>query len=77
MLSKALRIMIILVIVFYGILIIYEFVPLFREKKWKDFIINAILSFFSLTVAILLCLDVKMPSTQPLIQKLVSSLFER
>ncbi|MHB8065981.1 MAG: hypothetical protein ACYDG2_25745 [Ruminiclostridium sp.] len=67
--------MCILVVLAYALLVIYEFIPLYKQKLWHDFWTNAVLGVFSFTVAILLCLDVKIPSPAKPIQELITSIF--
>jgi hypothetical protein len=67
--------MLILVIMLYSLLAIFEFRILYKQKRWNDFWTNAVLGIFSLTVAILLCLNVKIPSPVKPIQNLVTSIF--
>ncbi len=64
-----------LLILIYVLLAIYEFVPLFKEKKWKDFAANAVLWTLSLTVALLICFNVTLPSPQEPIKKIIKSIF--
>lgn len=67
--------MLILALLGYTFLAIYEFIPLYKQKLWHDFWTNAVLGIFSLTFAILLCLDVKIPSPIQPIQDLIISIF--
>jgi hypothetical protein len=57
------------------LLAIIEFRLLYKQKRWNDFWTNTVLGIFSLTVAILLCLDVKLPSPAKPIENLVTSIF--
>ncbi len=54
--------MFLLVIAAYALLIIYEFIPLYKQKLWHDFTVNAALGLFSFTTALLLSFSVKIPS---------------
>lgn len=54
--------MIIIVIAAYILLIMYEFIPLYRQKLYKEFIVNAVLCLLSFTAAALISLDIKIPS---------------
>lgn len=65
----------ILVIIAYSILAFFEFRLLYKQKRWNDFWTNTVLGIFSLTVAILLCLNVMIPSPAKPIQKLITSIF--
>jgi len=67
--------MIVLVVLAYSFLAVYEFVPLYKQKLWNDFLVNAILFTFSFTIAVLLCLDVKIPSPEKPIRELIISIF--
>lgn len=67
--------MFVLAIIGYTFLAIYEFIPLYKQKYWKDFWVNAILGIFSFIIAILLCLDVQIPSPAKPIGKLIISIF--
>jgi hypothetical protein len=67
--------MLILAIIAYTFLAFFEFKLLYKKKHWNDFWTNTVLGIFSLTVAILLCLDVKLPSPVKPIQNLIASIF--
>lgn len=67
--------MFILAIIGYTFLVIYEFIPLYKQKLWNDFWVNAILGIFSFTVAMLLCFNVKIPSPEKPIRELITSIF--
>lgn len=67
--------MLILVVIGYMLLAIYEFVPLYKQKQWRDFWVNAGLGIFSLTIAILLSLDVKIPSPADPIKEIITFVF--
>lgn len=67
--------MLILVLIAYSLLAYFEFRLLYKKKQWNDFWTNTVLGILSLTVAILLCLDVKLPSPAKPIQSLVTSIF--
>ncbi|KNY25826.1 hypothetical protein [Pseudobacteroides cellulosolvens] len=69
--------MIILVIILYITLAIYEFVPLYKQKQWKDFWVNAALWTFSFTIGSLIALNVDIPSPAPPIREAITSLFGR
>ena len=51
--------MCIIVILSYVVLGIYEFVPLYKEKRWKEFYVNLGLSLISFTLAFLISFNVK------------------
>ena len=67
--------MIVITIIGYGLLAIYEFVPLYKQKFWHDFWTNGILMIFSFTIAILISLNVPIPSPEKPIRELVISMF--
>lgn len=67
--------MIILVVMGYAFLVFYEFIPLYKQKLWSDFWVNAILGIFSFTIALLLSLGVNIPSPAKPIQELITSIF--
>ncbi|WP_010248644.1 hypothetical protein [Acetivibrio cellulolyticus] len=67
--------MLILVIMMYSLLAIFEFRLLYKQKRWNDFWTNTVLGIFSLTAAILLCLNVKIPSPAKPIQNIITSIF--
>ena len=67
--------MIVLAIIGYTFLVIYEFIPLYKQKLWHDFWVNVVLGIFSFTIAILLCLDVEIPSPEKPIRELIVSIF--
>jgi len=69
--------MVILVIICYISLAIYEFVPLYNKKQWKDFWVNIAFWSASFTIGILLALNVKMPSPVSPIKEVITSLFGR
>lgn len=67
--------MCVMVIIIYAFLAIYEFIPLYKEKKWGDFIVNAVLWTLSMVIVLLLCFDVEIPSPQEPIRKFIESIF--
>lgn len=67
--------MILLVIAGYVLLIFYESKSLYKKKMWKDFWMNIILGSFSFTVAILISLDIKIPSPVTPIRDFIISIF--
>lgn len=67
--------MFIVVIIAYTLLAIYEFIPLYKQKLWRDFGVNAALGIFSFAVALLLSFDVKIPSPEQPIRELITSIF--
>lgn len=69
--------MIILVIAAYSLLIIYEFVPLFKQKLYKEFLVNAFLCLLSLSAAVLITLDIEVPSPSKPIEAVIINIFGR
>jgi uncharacterized membrane protein len=67
--------MFVLVIIGYSFLAIYEFIPLYKQKFWNDFWVNAILAIFSLTFAMLLSFSVDIPSPEKPIREFITSIF--
>jgi hypothetical protein len=67
--------MIVLAVISYALLAVYEFVPLYRQKLWKDMCLNIVLWAFSFTFAVLLSFDVKLPSPSPYIRGVITSIF--
>lgn len=67
--------MIILAVIGYSILVIFELKPLYKQKLWRDFWADMVLGTFSFTVAILLCLNVKIPSPVRPIENFIISIF--
>lgn len=67
--------MLVLVITAYTFLAIFEFIPLYKQKFWRDFWVNAVLFSFSFTVMMLLCFNIKIPSPEKPIRELIISIF--
>lgn len=67
--------MFILVITVYALLVIYEFVPLYKQKLWRDFAVNTVLGLLTFTTAMLLSFKVKIPSPATPLQNLITSIF--
>lgn len=67
--------MIVLAVILYALIAVYELVPLYKQRQWKDFWVNAVLGTFSFTIAILLCLGIDIPSPARPIQEAITSLF--
>ena len=67
--------MVVLAIIVYAILVIYEFIPLYKQKLWRDFWTNAVLGIFSFTIAILLSLNVTIPSPEKPTREFIISIF--
>jgi uncharacterized membrane protein YhhN len=67
--------MIVLAIMGYALLAIIEFIPLYKKKIMRDFWADTIIGTFSFMIAVLLCLNVKIPSPVKPIEKLIISIF--
>lgn len=67
--------MFVVAIIGYAFLVIYEFIPLYKQKLWHDFWVNVVLGIFSFTIAIALCLNVEIPSPEKPIRELIISIF--
>ena len=67
--------MFLLVLVAYAILGIYEFVPLYKQKLWKDFFVNMGFGIISLCLGLLLSLDIVIPSPAYPIRDFIISIF--
>lgn len=55
--------------------IVFDLIPIYREKKWKVFWVYTILLAFSYVIHILFTIGVKIPSPAIPIKKLVSFVF--
>ncbi len=66
--------MILLVVASYALLAVYEFIPLYKQKLWKDFWSNTVLWTLSFIFAILLSLGIRVPSPAPYIKKAIESI---
>jgi hypothetical protein len=64
-----------LVIACYSILGVYDLVPLYKQKQWRDFWLNVIFTALSFAAALLLCLGGKIPSPEQPIRALITSIF--
>lgn len=67
--------MIVLAVIGYSLLVIFEFIPLFKKKLWVDFWVNAVLGALSFTIVLLLSLGIKLPSPEKPIRELITSIF--
>ncbi|WP_425802869.1 hypothetical protein ACHOLT_16630 [Desulfitobacterium sp. Sab5] len=67
--------MLILVVLGYAFLVILEFIPLFKQKIWRDFWANTLIGVFSFAIALLLALNVRIPSPSKPIAGLITSIF--
>lgn len=66
--------MFVIVLIGYTILVIYEFIPLYKQKLWRDFWVNTVLAIFSFSIAMLLSFGVKIPSLANPIKDAITSI---
>ncbi|WP_071392848.1 hypothetical protein [Bacillus tuaregi] len=59
----------------YFILVIYEFVPLYKQKLWRDLWVNSVIGLASFSFAVMLALRWKVPSPAKLIQRMIEYFF--
>ncbi|MGE5678533.1 MAG: hypothetical protein ACM3ZR_10815 [Pseudomonadota bacterium] len=69
--------MLALVIIGYVLLVAFDYIPLYRQKLWRDFWANTVIGIFSFAIAVLLSLDVKIPSPVKPIQEFITTIFGR
>lgn len=69
--------MIFLTVIGYGLLLVYESIPLYKQKQWRDLWINSFLAFCSFTCAVLLTFGIKIPSPSEPIKQVVLLLFRK
>ncbi len=67
--------MLVIAIIGYAFLFIYDSMPLYKQKIWQDLWANAVIGAFSFTIAVLLCLGVKIPSPVEPIRELITVIF--
>jgi len=67
--------MLVLAMIGYALLEIFDCITLYKQKLWRDFWANTVIGIFSFTIAILLCLDIKIPSPVKPINELIISIF--
>lgn len=67
--------MLVLVLVIYALLAVYEYIPLYKQKLWRDFWTNTVLGFFSFVIAVLLSLGIKIPSPETPIRYAITLIF--
>jgi hypothetical protein len=65
----------ILVIAGYSIWAVYELVPLYKQKFWRDFWLDIVMGLLSLSLFLLLCFNVKLPSPEKPIREIIISIF--
>jgi uncharacterized BrkB/YihY/UPF0761 family membrane protein len=67
--------MILLTILFYGLLLTYESIPLYKQKQWHDLWVNSFLAICSFTIALLLTFGIEIPSPAEPIKNVILSMF--
>lgn len=67
--------MIVLTVIGYALLVVFEFLPLYKKKLWRDFWTDTLIGTFSIVVAILLSLNVNIPSPVKPIGEFIISIF--
>lgn len=67
--------MLAIVLLGYALLGVYEFVPLFKEKRRKEFYVNLGLGIISFAMAILISLKVDIPSPAKPVEIIIESIF--
>lgn len=67
--------MFLLVIIVYAFMGIYEFLPLYKQKQWRNFKVNGVLFLLSFAIATILCFKVNIPSPVEPIKKIITSVF--
>lgn len=68
--------MIIICTAFYIFLIIFELIPIYRNKEWKLFWIYSIILLITYIVSVAYSLDIKLPSPADPIKNLVTFIFK-
>lgn len=68
--------MIIICTAVYIFLIVFELIPIYRNKEWKLFWIYSIILFITYTVTIAYSLGVSVPSPAGPIKNLVTAIFK-
>ncbi len=69
--------MVVLVVTCYLLLAVFEFVPLYKQQLWLDFWVNSALWTFSFIIAVLISLNINIPSPASPIRDVVTPLFGR
>ncbi|AEY68027.1 hypothetical protein Clo1100_3916 [Clostridium sp. BNL1100] len=67
--------MITFVVIGYTLLVIFDFIPLYKKKLWHDFWLNSFLGLLSFIIAALISFNVKIPSPAKPIETLITSIF--
>lgn len=67
--------MLALTVILYFFLFLFDIKPLYKKKLWGDFWVNTALAVISFTVAVLLCLKVKIPSPELPVRGLITLIF--
>jgi hypothetical protein len=67
--------MILLIIIGYAVLAVYEFVPLYKEKQSKELLVNGTLFILSFLTVVLISFDIIIPSPAVPIRNAITSIF--
>jgi hypothetical protein len=59
----------------YSIWAVYELVPLYKQKYWRELWTNIVAGSFTFTLVVLICIDVKIPSPEEPIREFITSIF--
>lgn len=65
----------VLLVLGYVIIVIVDFVPLYKQKIWKDFFVNTCFGIIAFTAMLLLCFGIKIPSPEAPIRNFITSIF--
>jgi len=65
----------VLPIMVYFILVVFDLLPLYKQKSRRDFWANALIGTVSFAIVMLLCFNVKIPSPEQPIRELITSIF--
>lgn len=65
----------IIIVCVYIVFLLIDFLPLIKEKKWKELVIFSVVFFSSLLISILLIQGVKIPSPAKPIEEIVTAIF--
>lgn len=62
-------------VVGYALLIVIDFIPLYKQKRWCDFWVNTGIGIVTFTIAMLLSLGIDIPSPEKPIREFITMLF--
>ncbi len=69
--------MVVLVVTCYLLFAVFEFVPLYKQQLWLDLWVNTALWALSFIIAVLISLNINIPSPASPIRDAITSLFGR